>query len=84
MNNKLEGSKVQPLRVYRARLGLTQRELAARAQVSQGTVDRAERGLEPSIPTMHKIAQALGVLPDEITEFHRYLHGDQATVTPQT
>lgn len=44
----------------RERAGLTQRELAKRANVPQSTVARIERGQNTSFDTMSKIAFALG------------------------
>ena len=41
--------------------GMSQRELARRAGVSQGTVSAVERGrMSPSLPCLARIAQALG------------------------
>lgn len=40
--------------------GMTQRELAQKAQVPQSTIARIERGQNTSIETMSKIAFALG------------------------
>ena len=50
------------LRWARHDAGLTQAQLAARAGVSQQHVAKLERpGSNPSIATLHKIAEALGV-----------------------
>ena len=44
----------------RVRAGLTQKELANRADVTQSTIARIEQGQNTSIDTMSKIALALG------------------------
>jgi len=50
---------------------LTQHGLAAESGVSQGTIARIESGkrTELRVGTMKAIAEALGVQPDEVTEF---------------
>ena len=45
----------------REHLGLTQHEVGARANVPQETLSRIERGRMPSLATLQKIADALGV-----------------------
>ena len=45
----------------RERLGLTQHEIGARAGIPQETLSRIERGRMPSLGTLQKIADALGV-----------------------
>jgi transcriptional regulator with XRE-family HTH domain len=45
----------------RERLGLTQEELAARAEVSENTVLRAEHGLEVRPVTARRLARGLGL-----------------------
>lgn len=57
------------LRPARQRLGLTQRELASRAGMGQGTItklERLERGAYPQ--TLRKLATALGVTPSDLVE----------------
>jgi len=54
----------------RALRGMTQRELAAKAEVSPVTIVKVENeGRSPRAKTLFKIAQALGVDPREIDEF---------------
>jgi transcriptional regulator with XRE-family HTH domain len=63
------GIPLPGLRPARQRLGLTQRQLAARAAVGQGTItklERSERGAYPK--TLQKLAAALGVSPAELVE----------------
>lgn len=48
------------LMTARERAGLTQRELAQRANVPQSTITRIEHGQNTSFDTMSKIAFALG------------------------
>lgn len=55
------------LRTLRLRRALSQRDLAARAGVSQVTIVRLERGeAEPRPSTVRKLAAALGVDPAEL------------------
>lgn len=72
------------MRALRAHVGLSQRELAARANVSESTVARAEgaRGRPPSWTTMVRAAEAcecfLWVATDDIspTFIHRWPFDD--------
>ena len=55
------------LREWRERRLLTQRELAERIEVTVGTINRIERGVHrPRLGTIRKLAEALGVDPDEL------------------
>ena len=57
------------LAALRERAVLTQKELAARAGVSQLAVHNIESGKsEPRPATIRKIARALGVKPQELLE----------------
>jgi transcriptional regulator with XRE-family HTH domain len=57
------------LKRQRTRRALTQAELAERAGVTTATVARIERNeIEPRMPTLRKLAQALGVDPAELVE----------------
>ena len=47
---------------------LTQEQLAAKAGVSVATVSDLERGQPGAIPTVQKLAEALGVTPRELTQ----------------
>ena len=63
------GIPLPGLRPARQRLGLTQRQLASRAGLGQGTVsklERSERGAYPQ--TLRKLAVALGVTPADLVE----------------
>jgi transcriptional regulator with XRE-family HTH domain len=61
------GSQPAPLRVFRVAAGLDQRELAALADVSLGTVQNAESGrCKPRRLTIRALAHALGCEPDEL------------------
>ncbi len=58
-------ANVRRLRELRA---LSQRELAALAQVSVATVNRIEGGLCKPMPrTLRRLAAALGVAPEELS-----------------
>jgi transcriptional regulator with XRE-family HTH domain len=55
------------MRTLRKRKALSQRDLARLAGVSPTTINRIEQGLiEPNPSTKRKIAQALGVSPEDI------------------
>lgn len=55
------------LREWRRRRALTQRELAARANIGYTTINRLEQGLQKAHPgTARRIADALEVLPDDL------------------
>jgi DNA-binding XRE family transcriptional regulator len=56
------------LRAARGRAAFTQGRLAARAGLSTGTVSNSERGRPASLPTLQKLATALGVEPRALTE----------------
>ena len=57
------------LKAQRIEQALTQGELAAKAGVSSNTVARLERNeTEPHMPTVRKLAAALGVHPRELTK----------------
>ncbi len=61
------GIPLPGLRPARQRLGLTQRDLAARAGLGQGTITKLEtlsRGAYPQ--TLQKLAAALGVSPADL------------------
>jgi transcriptional regulator with XRE-family HTH domain len=59
------GDTLKTLRIEQA---LTQEELACRAGVSTNTVARLERKeTEPHMPTVRKLAAALGVEPRRLT-----------------
>jgi transcriptional regulator with XRE-family HTH domain len=63
------GIPLPGLRPARQRLGLTQRQLASRAGMGQGTItklERSERGAYPQ--TLRKLAVALGVPTAELVE----------------
>jgi len=58
------------LREVRIRKLLSLRELAKRADVAQRTIVETEAGRQlPRPTTMRKLAEALGVTPEEIDEF---------------
>ena len=63
------GIPLPGLRPARQRLGLTQRQLASRASMGQGTICKLEtlhRGAYPQ--TLQKLAAALGVTPADLVE----------------
>jgi transcriptional regulator with XRE-family HTH domain len=62
------GPPLPGLRAARRRAALTQAQLAERAAVGVSTVAHLEAGARPAaIPTLQKVAAALGVAPAELT-----------------
>lgn len=65
----VQETKVNSLRIARARAGLTLSELADRAGVGLNTISAIERGRQaPQAVTVHRLARALGVDPAELAE----------------
>lgn len=54
------------LRSWRADKGLTQQELADKADVTRGTILRAESGKPVNVVTLAKLARALGTTPHDL------------------
>ena len=74
MSDDLQQKIGQGIAKYRKAAGLTQEQLAAKLQVAHETVSRMERGVSmPSVMTLHRIANALGV---EVQEFFAAEAGD--------
>lgn len=69
MDQTTEGVSMQlpRLKLLRERAYLTQRELAAKSDVAEVTIARMEAGHSASFSTIKKLAQALGVSPDDLT-----------------
>ncbi|MDP9477269.1 MAG: helix-turn-helix domain-containing protein [Actinomycetota bacterium] len=64
----------RPLREIRHEHRLTMTEVAMLAGVTYGVVQYVETGKRtPSLRTARKISEALGVAPDEVTEFAKAL-----------
>ena len=64
--------QLNPSRLREARLRrmLTQQELAERAGTTEATVNRLENGLQrPRISTVRKLADVLGVAPEELIDW---------------
>ena len=58
------------LREVRVRRFVTQEELAARTGMSRATLSRLEGGLQrPRISTVRKLAEALGVAPEDLVDW---------------
>ena len=71
----MEREQVTPLVALRRRVPWTQRELAAAAGVSLGTVRNVEQGAYPTVQprVIRALAAALGVAPAAVAEFRRSL-----------
>lgn len=60
---------VRRLKAWRARRGLTQKQLAARARISHGYLKRLETGRhDPTLGTLEKLARALKVKVAHLVE----------------
>ena len=58
------------LREVRQRLFVTQAELAERTGIAEATLSRLENGVQrPRISTVRKIAEALGVAPEDLVDW---------------
>ena len=58
------------LREVRERAFVTQADLAERTGIAEATISRLENGIQrPRISTVRKIADALGVAPEELVEW---------------
>jgi transcriptional regulator with XRE-family HTH domain len=62
-DSPLGASVRQRLKTLRLAAGLTQEELASKTGVSPTTVERYEKGRQPSEPFLAKLAEALGPSP---------------------
>jgi transcriptional regulator with XRE-family HTH domain len=70
---------VSTLREIRLSQALSQRDLARKAGVAPKTIVDLELGRqEPRLRTMRHLAEALGVEPLEIEEFHKAIEGKVA------
>lgn len=73
----------QDLRERRTRLGLTQAELADRADVSQPLIARIEGGdVDPRLSTLRRIVEALDEAEGNVVRAHSLMHEDLVTVAP--
>lgn len=54
------------LRYWRQQRLLTQKELAERSRVSELTISNIERGTPPRFSTVRKLAEKLGIAPEEM------------------
>jgi transcriptional regulator with XRE-family HTH domain len=66
MPPRLTSAQVPALAHWRRRRALLQRELAQRAGVDLASVQRGERGLALRLDTVRRLAEALGVEPDQL------------------
>lgn len=61
-----KGTILPHVRAWRERRWLTQERLKARSGLTLATIQRVERGEPVSSTTAHKLAEALGVTPDQL------------------
>lgn len=55
-----------PMRAWREHLGLTQRQVAARAGITQAAYAQMETGERPRLATIKKIAKAMGITAEQL------------------
>ncbi|GGL59356.1 CBS domain-containing protein [Halocalculus aciditolerans] len=73
----------QDLRERRTELGLTQAELADRADVSQPLIARIEGGdVDPRLSTLRRIVEALDEAEGDVVRARSLMHEDLVTVSP--
>jgi transcriptional regulator with XRE-family HTH domain len=65
------GVAAPALREERVRAALTQQELAERSGVARSTIARIETGDQASIPTVRRLARALGLEPADLMGIER-------------
>lgn len=64
---ELRDTLARNVRLRRARLRISQEELAARAGVDRTTVSNVERGVyDTGLDTIEKLAGAFGIAPEEL------------------
>jgi predicted transcriptional regulator len=74
----------QDLRERRTALGLTQRELADRAEVSQPLIARVEGGdVDPRLSTLRRIVEALAAAEGEVIRAADLMHESVVSVGPE-
>lgn len=67
LDKKFEQSKISPIKYYRMKKGLTQKQLAKLLNTSQPDVVRMERiGYKPNVSTLKKLADILGVKIEDL------------------
>ena len=68
MLNKKERAGIQNnIKFYRNEIGLSQKELAEKSQISERHIIDLEKGVQdPKISTVHKLSNALGVAVEEL------------------
>jgi predicted transcriptional regulator len=64
--NKVINKDMTPIRAWREHLGLTQTEVARRLGISQSAYAQQEAKEPVRKATREKIAQALGILPEQL------------------
>ncbi len=73
----------QDLRERRTDLGLTQRELAERAEVSQPLIARIEGGdVDPRLSTLRRIVESLEAAEGEVIRAESLMHETVVSVSP--
>ncbi|WP_309888041.1 helix-turn-helix transcriptional regulator [Archangium sp.] len=79
-NETLQKSLGEVARAARDRLGLTQAQVARQAGLAPNVYGRIERGgMMPAVPTLRKLALALGISADALLE----LSGTQVAASTQ-
>ncbi|HEX8822225.1 MAG TPA: helix-turn-helix transcriptional regulator [Archangium sp.] len=83
MDEKLRHALGEAARAARLRLGLTQAEVAKKVRLKPGVYGRVERGaMVPSVPTLRRICEALGLSSDVLLSLSAQSPGAMAPAPP--
>ena len=83
MGEKLRHALGDAARAARLRLGLTQAEVAKKVRLKSGVYGRVERGaMVPSVPTLRRICETLGISLDALLSLGTQAH-EATAPTPQ-
>jgi transcriptional regulator with XRE-family HTH domain len=81
MDEKLQRLLGDAARAARLRLGLTQAEVAKKVGLKSGVYGRVERGMMmPSVPTLRRMCETLGISSDVLLSLGARDHGATAQV----
>ncbi|QRN94043.1 helix-turn-helix transcriptional regulator [Archangium violaceum] len=83
MDEKLRHALGSAARAARLRLGLTQAEVARKVRLKSGVYGRVERGaMVPSVPTLRRICETLGISSDALLSLGAQAHETTAPAPP--
>jgi len=83
MDEKQRHALGDAARAARLRLGLTQAEVAKKVRLKSGVYGRVERGaMVPSVPTLRRICETLGISSDVLLSLGTRAHEATAPAPP--